>query len=189
MPKNLDKPLLQKMKEAGCQRLQYGVESGSPAVIIDMGKTFKPEEATKIIRWTDEVGICGTVNLIAGFPTETEQNLRETMKFLKNSLSNTTHITINLFMFGLSNESIIEKVPERFNILIKHPKKQGLLGNYTTPPIYIKPGIGDPYPQKQDHYRKIVEFIKNNNLKFQNAGDVRRMLEMINVDNKRAKLK
>ncbi|OGT97627.1 MAG: hypothetical protein A2X80_03290 [Geobacteraceae bacterium GWB2_52_12] len=70
------------MKRAGCHTLIYGVESGSDHVLKKMGKGYASDQAQEVIKLTYEAGICVNINIIVGFPGETDDDFNETLKFI-----------------------------------------------------------------------------------------------------------
>ncbi|MBM3250568.1 MAG: radical SAM protein [Candidatus Omnitrophica bacterium] len=81
--KEMDLKLLQKMKRAGCHTLIYGVESGSDRVLKKMKKRFTASDAARNLRLTHESGICTNINIIVGFPGETEEDFDLTVDFIR----------------------------------------------------------------------------------------------------------
>jgi anaerobic magnesium-protoporphyrin IX monomethyl ester cyclase len=79
----LTKDLLQKMKEAGCISVWFGVESGSQQVLDAMKKGITPELTAKVFGWVREVGLKPVPNVILGFPGETKKSAWETIKFIE----------------------------------------------------------------------------------------------------------
>ena len=75
--------LLEKFKRAGCNRLHWGVESGSDHVLHLMRKGYKRKTAIEVIARTHEVGISQNINIIVGFPGEEEEHFLETLDFLE----------------------------------------------------------------------------------------------------------
>jgi radical SAM superfamily enzyme YgiQ (UPF0313 family) len=69
--------------ESGCKGLTVGIESGSEKVRQDMKKKFSNEDADYYISNLLERNIFVKFLLIVGYPTETEQDFLETMKFLE----------------------------------------------------------------------------------------------------------
>jgi radical SAM superfamily enzyme YgiQ (UPF0313 family) len=80
---NLDKHILRKSKEAGCQWLFFGIESGSDRMLKMMNKGFTSEQAGKTLRDSYEAGITNLVSLIAGYPHETQEDIRQTIDFIR----------------------------------------------------------------------------------------------------------
>lgn len=83
----VDFPLLKKMKDAGCVLIRFGVESGSPRILEIIGKTKcgkKWIERTKeVFRLAKELGVPTDAMLIMGTPTETEEDIRQSISLAK----------------------------------------------------------------------------------------------------------
>jgi len=78
----LDEELIKLMKASGCEYMNISIESGSERVlrkVIKKPVNFK--YAKKIVRLAKEEGIYVVVNFVIGFPTETWNEIRETLKF------------------------------------------------------------------------------------------------------------
>jgi len=75
----VDEELLGLMARAGCQGLFFGVETGSPRLQKVIEKGLDLDRARAAIDTTARLGMSNTVSLIAGFPEETWDDLRETM--------------------------------------------------------------------------------------------------------------
>lgn len=91
--RHMTKDLLAKMHRAGCYGLDYGLESGSPKVIADMKKGFEIAVAERLIRESCEAGLKVGLFLLAGFPTESEENFQETLGFLEKHEQFIDHVT------------------------------------------------------------------------------------------------
>ena len=82
-----DVSLLRLLRKAGLVRIAFGMESGSPKVLKNMGKNgVSPEKSRSTLRLVRETGIRGTANMILGFPGETPETIRETVDFCKENL-------------------------------------------------------------------------------------------------------
>ncbi|MCS7114294.1 MAG: radical SAM protein [Nitrososphaerota archaeon] len=79
----VNRPLLQKMKEAGCIAIWFGVESGSQMIIDKMHKKIKIEQTRKAFEMAHEVGLMTVASVILGFPGETEETAWETVNLVK----------------------------------------------------------------------------------------------------------
>jgi len=78
---NVDLPLFKKMREAGCRRVFFGLESGNNDILKIMGKTFTVDEARMAVWSAKEAGIeVGTFFMI-GYPGETEETILNTLRF------------------------------------------------------------------------------------------------------------
>ena len=74
--------LLGTLRRAGCEYITYGLESASPAVQQRMGKSIEQATIARVIRDTHAAGIRQKLNLMVGFPGETEVEFEETLSFL-----------------------------------------------------------------------------------------------------------
>jgi hypothetical protein len=81
--KEMTHELLCKLRNSGCETLIYGVESFSNNVLRKMGKLFTKEVAEKVIRDTHAAGIRVMINIIVGFPGETEDDFRQTYEAIE----------------------------------------------------------------------------------------------------------
>ena len=81
--RSLDIELLRKMKLAGCFVLIFGLESGSEKVLKRMRKRFLLQEAIETLSRTKHSGIQTAINIIVGFPGETEADFDKTCGFLE----------------------------------------------------------------------------------------------------------
>ena len=81
----LDYDLLVQMKKAGCIMLGIGVESGSQRVIEGMQKQRNPkpwlDQSRQVFRWTKELRIGTNAYYVIGNPTETREEIEQTIKF------------------------------------------------------------------------------------------------------------
>lgn len=74
---------LQHWKDNGCVEVNYGVESGSPKMLEIMEKNLTREHNFMALKWTGEVGLKTTVQLVIGMPGENDDTIFETIDFLK----------------------------------------------------------------------------------------------------------
>ena len=79
---DMKRELLEKIVKSGNIRMEYGFESGANAVLKNMGKTYDDKVASDCLKWATEAGGNPTVNLVVGFPHETEEDLDQTIAFI-----------------------------------------------------------------------------------------------------------
>jgi len=82
----IDDELLELMARAGCTGIFFGIETGSQRLQHVINKKLDLSEAVQRIACADRNGIKTTVALIAGFPEETREDLRDTIHFFIDSL-------------------------------------------------------------------------------------------------------
>ena len=73
------------MKEAGCEGVFLGIESGSDRILKNMNKSATVEQYKKGIGLLKKYGILTYASLIIGFPGETEETVRETISLIESA--------------------------------------------------------------------------------------------------------
>ena len=79
----LDEELLVWMKRAGCECIQLGVESGSPRILAQLGKSITPQQVEQAAGLIRKVGINLSIYLITDVPGETEDDVRQTIELVR----------------------------------------------------------------------------------------------------------
>jgi radical SAM superfamily enzyme YgiQ (UPF0313 family) len=82
---SVDGELLEMMARGGCAGIFYGVEVGSPRMQKIINKNLDPHRAKDVIDDTERLGMRSTVSLITGFPEETWDDLRHTVRIYMHS--------------------------------------------------------------------------------------------------------
>lgn len=77
----LDEQILDKMKAAGCYRVTFGIESGNAGTRKFIGKPFPLDQAERMIRYANKIGMWTICTFIIGFPFETEEQMMDTIDF------------------------------------------------------------------------------------------------------------
>ena len=79
----VDEEMLIAMKRAGCECIQFGVESGSPEMLKALGKRILPADVERAAAAVRRVGINLSVYLITGIPGEGEGDLQQTVRLIE----------------------------------------------------------------------------------------------------------
>jgi len=77
----VDLELLKRMKEAGCYRVSYGIESGNPATIAILKKGTSLEQVREAVKNAREAGIEIFADFILGSPGEDKAAVMRTIDF------------------------------------------------------------------------------------------------------------
>lgn len=80
---SIDEDLLIEMKSCGLHQIMYGVESASSEILKNINKRADTARAVEVIAMTKKVGIDVRAAFMLGSPGETEETIRETIKFAK----------------------------------------------------------------------------------------------------------
>jgi radical SAM superfamily enzyme YgiQ (UPF0313 family) len=82
--RKLPTSLVVKMKEAGCSRIQVGIETGDPELLSKAGKVgCTVDEMEKAMRQLHELGILVEANFIVGLPGENWSTVRNTANMIR----------------------------------------------------------------------------------------------------------
>jgi anaerobic magnesium-protoporphyrin IX monomethyl ester cyclase len=82
-PAHLDREVLADMARAGCSGVDIGMESADPGMLVRIGKGVTVERVLDVLAWCTELGIHTVVNLMFGWPDETDAELDATIAFLE----------------------------------------------------------------------------------------------------------
>src|SRR5260370_6486378 len=82
----IDDNLIDLMAQNGCVGFFFGIDTGSDRMQALIHKRLNLADAAERIKRTNRRGIRHTVSLITGFPDETKEDLRDTIKFIGESL-------------------------------------------------------------------------------------------------------
>lgn len=85
---------MSKMKQAGCKRIFFGIESGNDSILRIMNKRFTVNQARKAVELTASEGIKTGAFFIVGYPGETNETILNTIRFA-------TSLTLEYLSFTL----------------------------------------------------------------------------------------
>ena len=91
---SIDFKMLEALKAAGCERIHYGVEAGTEKIQKVLGKGITLDQARKAIKMTKKAGIKSLAYFMIGSPTETREDIQESMRFAKELDPDFVSITI-----------------------------------------------------------------------------------------------
>ena len=110
----VDKEILSLMRRAGCHTIGFGVESGNQSVLDHINKSLRlrtVERAARIIR---EAGIRSKAYFLIGLPGETEEHVKETLRFAR---SLPVDFPVVDFFYPLPGTDIYEKAMSEGELL------------------------------------------------------------------------
>jgi anaerobic magnesium-protoporphyrin IX monomethyl ester cyclase len=79
----VDKDTLSALKKAGCIRIYYGIESGSPEILKNIKKGMDLEQIKETVKFTKKIGIDTFGYFMIGSPGETKETLRHTSRLMQ----------------------------------------------------------------------------------------------------------
>jgi len=102
--------MLRAMKDAGCDRIHYGVEAGSPEVIETLRKDITIEQVRRVFRETRDIGISTLAYFMIGSPGETRAQMDESLRLAEELNPDYLHLSIatpfpetDLYRMGLKS--------------------------------------------------------------------------------------
>lgn len=159
--KNLSRDLLTLMRDAGCLKLVFGLESFNQRVMDFMKKGIKQESVRRITEDCVDLGIAVHCYIIVGFPTEQEEEALETMNFIvENTRLNSSYgFSCQPCLFDLEKEAPIMSDPGSYGIRrIMRPASEDLsLGFF----YEVQEGMTPEQAEKvyQHVYEKVSEVV------------------------------
>ncbi len=110
----VDEIVLQKLKEAGCYNIAFGIETGSPRLLEKMGKGNDVATSERAIKLCKQIGLKVTALIIVGNVGETEETITDTIDFLKKAQPDEIASTGGLWILPGTS-------------LYQHCKRQGII--------------------------------------------------------------
>ncbi|MDP2928548.1 MAG: radical SAM protein [Candidatus Omnitrophota bacterium] len=93
---SVDKDLLQKMKEAGCDHIEFGVESGNREILKKIKKGITIEQAANAVRIAKDLKLHTEIGFILGHPDETAETAYQTIYLA--SMLNTNYVQLGIMV-------------------------------------------------------------------------------------------
>jgi radical SAM superfamily enzyme YgiQ (UPF0313 family) len=90
----VDEESLKLLKEAGCEELYFGIESGDEEILKNSKKGITFEQMKKAIKLSKKIGIRACCFSIIGHPNETRESINKTVKLLMELDSDVMNISI-----------------------------------------------------------------------------------------------
>ena len=131
-PGFLDEPLLQWMKEAGCDGIEFGTDSGSPRMLENYRKSFTQEDIIQASKICSKLMVNHCHYLLLGGPGEDEETIEESFH-LMDQLDPTA--VIAMLGIRIYPGTALEEISISQGVI--HP---GL--NLIFPHFYISPALG-----------------------------------------------
>lgn len=98
----VDQEVLFWMKRAGCECVQFGIESGSMKVLRTLGKNITREQIRKAAEYTRRAGLHLSLYLVTGVPGETDEDVGETLSLLESIKASDGQISPLVYYPGTS---------------------------------------------------------------------------------------
>jgi radical SAM superfamily enzyme YgiQ (UPF0313 family) len=106
----VSKEILAKMRDAKCQLVSFGIESGSQKILDAIKKKTTIERNEKAIRWAKEVDLPVSISVIIGYPGETTDTLEQTMDFIRKTEPDYVYLCMATPYPGTELQSLLKEL-------------------------------------------------------------------------------
>ena len=100
--------ILLKMREANCQQVFFGVESGCQKILDAVHKGTTVEQNERAIRLAKAAGLFVSVSVIIGYPEETKEMLQETIDLIRRAEPDDVYICVATPYPGTQLRRVVE---------------------------------------------------------------------------------
>ncbi len=91
---NVDREMLERLREVGCKRIHYGVEASSQKILDILRKGITLEQIKNAFRLTKEAGISTLAYFMFGSPEETKEEIMDSIRLAKELKPDFVHFSI-----------------------------------------------------------------------------------------------
>ena len=152
--KEMTPELFSKMRAAGCGWLIFGIESGAERIVDLIGKKFTLTEGEQNLEYCHEAGIRTYINIIIGFPGETEEDFLESMEYVRRNQKNIDWIIL-MAMFELFHHTEVVLKPERYGL--RPEEMEGLTENFGL--VDWSDNTGNTYEVRQYRFARMQRLL------------------------------
>ncbi|MCB9765977.1 MAG: cobalamin B12-binding domain-containing protein [Alphaproteobacteria bacterium] len=135
----VDKEMLQRMKDAGCWRTRFGIESGSDQVLDFISKGITKEKIRNAITWAHEVGLRPKAFFMVGHMPDTHETIQETINFAKSIPLHDVTVQINTLLPRTPQMEIWEREGEKWGRVINETTSEKSFWEPTFVPWGLEP--------------------------------------------------
>lgn len=156
----IDKEMLEKLKDAGCLRISYGVEAGTDRILKVLRKGITTQQVIDAFKLTKAYGFITYADFMIGSPGETKDEILETIRFAQKIKPDFIQFSIttpypqtDLYQLGLDKKIFEEDywlkfvknptpdfVPQIWNENLTYEELIDLL-NYAYKSFYLRPAF------------------------------------------------
>src|SRR5262249_103517 len=158
-----DAETCRELAAAGCKRIAYGYESSSTRVLTAMCKGIDPLKSLELIKNTHEAGISVTLYAMVGFPTETREEARATLRTILEHQRWIQEVSVRVFYLDETLE--IFRRRSEFDIVEIYPDPEADLQVYYD----FKTGSGMSRGEARQTYLEFTRALRSHFPVFQNT--------------------
>lgn len=118
---HLDGRLIERLRESGFIRADIGCETASDRLLRYCRKPTPRERMARMLKLLSDNGVWNHINLITGLPTETDDDVGQTLDFIAETADSVNAYNINAFY--LIDVSDMGTNPDRYGIELSPPAR------------------------------------------------------------------
>ncbi len=115
--------LLKKIRKSGCFYINFGLDSADENILKYINKGIELHTAEKVIKNCYKANIANNIYIILGHPTETKDNIENSIKFLKRNIKYIDNISVSPAVHFI-NGSLIYENREKYKALINTSEEE-----------------------------------------------------------------
>jgi anaerobic magnesium-protoporphyrin IX monomethyl ester cyclase len=104
----ISKEILVKMRDADCQLVSFGAESGCQTILDSVKKRTTIEQNERAVKLAKEVGLSVAMSVIIGYPGETTDTLKQTFDFIRRTNPDYVYLCLATPYPGTDLRSLLE---------------------------------------------------------------------------------
>jgi anaerobic magnesium-protoporphyrin IX monomethyl ester cyclase len=104
----ISKEVLVKMRDAECQLVSFGAESGCQRILDSVNKRTTTEQNEKAVKLAKGIGLSVAMSVIIGYPGETADTLNQTFDFIRRTKSDYVYLCLATPYPGTALRSALE---------------------------------------------------------------------------------
>ncbi len=143
-----------KLNRAGFNFITFGLESGCNAVLKMMRKGYNTRAASEVLSNCHRAGIITSVNLVVGYPGETEDHVLETYEFLRENKNVINQVEVTP-MLNVQYGSKMWRDPASFGIRFEHGHNEWVVENWTSI------DGSNNFDMRVDRQKRLLDFVKH----------------------------
>ncbi len=98
------------LRDANCQLIHFGVESGSQKMLDAMKKGTTVEQNARAIKWAKEVGILVAISVVVAYPGETPDMLQQTLDFIQKTRPDYVYMCVAIPYPGTELHDLLQEL-------------------------------------------------------------------------------
>jgi len=162
-PKAYDADGARRLYESGCRKLLFGFESATKRILKMMMKGQSLKSVVEVARNCTEADISVTFYAMVGFPTETREEARATLKFIEEHADIIREVSLQTF--HIDEVAKTYKEPEQFGIrVLDAPGDLALYHDYVAEEGMTQEEAAEMFEEMMASFRRNLAIFSGDNI-------------------------